>query len=29
LAPFLRVNDEQEQIGLDLALHDERAYNLS
>jgi Amt family ammonium transporter len=25
----LRVNDEQEQIGLDLALHDERAYNLS
>ena len=25
----LRVDDEQEQIGLDLALHDERAYNLS
>ena len=25
----LRVTDEQEQIGLDLALHEERAYNLS
>jgi Amt family ammonium transporter len=25
----LRVSDEQEQIGLDLALHEERAYNLS
>ena len=25
----LRVDDEQEQIGLDLALHEERAYNLS
>src|SRR6185437_4973897 len=25
----LRVTDEQEQMGLDLALHEERAYNLS
>jgi Amt family ammonium transporter len=25
----LRVDDEQEQIGLDLALHEEKAYNLS
>lgn len=25
----LRVDEEQEQIGLDLALHEERAYNLS
>ncbi|WP_158882431.1 ammonium transporter [Rhodanobacter sp. L36] len=25
----LRVNEEQEQIGLDLALHEEKAYNLS
>ncbi len=25
----LRVDDEQEQIGLDLALHEERAYSLS
>jgi Amt family ammonium transporter len=25
----LRVDDEQEQIGLDLALHEERGYNLS
>jgi ammonium transporter, Amt family len=25
----LRVDDEQEQVGLDLALHEERAYNLS
>ena len=25
----LRVTDEQEQIGLDLALHEERAYNMS
>ncbi|TAL91255.1 MAG: ammonium transporter, partial [Rhodanobacter sp.] len=24
----LRVDEEQEQIGLDLALHEERAYNL-
>ena len=25
----LRVDEEQEQVGLDLALHEERAYNLS
>ncbi|WP_198651458.1 ammonium transporter [Dyella sp. C11] len=25
----LRVDDEQEQIGLDIALHEEKAYNLS
>jgi ammonium transporter, Amt family len=25
----LRVTEEQEQIGLDLALHEEKAYNLS
>jgi Amt family ammonium transporter len=25
----LRVDDEQEQVGLDLALHEEKAYNLS
>ena len=25
----LRVDEEQEQIGLDLALHEERGYNLS
>jgi Amt family ammonium transporter len=25
----LRVSEEQEQIGLDLALHEEKAYNLS
>jgi Amt family ammonium transporter len=25
----LRVTDEQELVGLDLALHEERGYNLS
>ncbi|HXP00168.1 MAG TPA: ammonia channel protein, partial [Luteibacter sp.] len=25
----LRVDEEQEQVGLDIALHEERAYNLS
>ena len=24
-----RVDDEQEQVGLDLSLHEEKAYNLS
>jgi Amt family ammonium transporter len=25
----LRVDEEQEQVGLDLSLHEEKAYNLS
>ena len=25
----LRVDDEQEMVGLDIALHEEKAYNLS
>jgi ammonium transporter, Amt family len=25
----LRVDEEQEQIGLDIALHEEKGYNLS